>query len=225
MGESPDERITNLKFIINQYSNTDQQYIANKLSDIINSNYTGVNFDLSYRDLNTNTSLKSYLKDEVYQNILRVISDLKEYRALETALYKNQQTHLHNTPSLAPSISKSKTKSNSNSFNASFNSAFSDQLTKNKLQKMMDEEKKLAYLIDNEDNSNDPDLKPIKLFHTLTVSEIIDNLANSIVTLFQQIYTLDYVGIMNAQENYIYYGFIFIFSYVVLNMFWIQLQD
>ena len=131
MGESPDERITNLKYIINQYSINDQQYIANKLSDIINSNYKGVNFDLSYRDLNTNTSLKSYLKDDVYQNILRVISDLKEYRALETALYKNQQTYLNNAPSIAPSAPKAKS-SKSNSFNASFNSAFSDLLTKNK---------------------------------------------------------------------------------------------
>jgi hypothetical protein len=223
MGESPDERIKNLKNIINQYSNTDQQYIANKLSDIINSNYTGVDFNLSYRDLNTNTSLKSYLKDEVYQNILRVISDLKEYRALETALYKNQQTNLRNSPSIAPSLSKSSSKPKNNSFNASFNSGFTDQLAKNKLQKMMDEEKKLAYLIDN--GKNDDELKPVRLFHTLTVSEIVDNLANSIVTLFQQVYTLDYVGLLNSQENYIYYGFIFLFSYVILNMFWIQLQD
>jgi hypothetical protein len=222
MGESPDERITNLKFIINQYSANDQQYIANKLSDIINSNYTGVNFDLSYRDLNTNTSLKLYLKDEVYQNILRVISDLKEYRALETALYKNQQTYLSNTPSIAPLPPKS---SKSNSFNASFNSAFSDLLTKNKLKKMMEEEKKLATLVDNELDKTDSDIKPIKLFHKLTVSEIVDNLANSIVTLFQQIYTLDYIGLMTSHDNYIYYGFIFLFSYVVLNMFWMQLQD
>jgi hypothetical protein len=224
MGESPDERITNLKYIINQYSVNDQQYIANKLSDIINSNYTGVNFDLSYRDLNTNTSLKLYLKDEVYQNILRVISDLKEYRALETALYKNQQTHLHNPPSIASNAPKTKS-SKSNSFNASFNSAFSDLLTKNKLQKMMNEEKKLASLVDNETDKDDTNLKPIKLFHKLTVSEIIDNLANSIVTLFQQVYTLDYIGLMNSQDNYIYYGFIFLFSYVILNMFWMQLQD
>jgi len=224
MGESPDERITNLKYIINQYSANDQQYIANKLSDIINSNYKGVNFDLSYRDLNTNTSLKSYLKDEVYQNILRVISDLKEYRALETALYKNQQTHLNNAPSIAPSAPKAKS-SKSNSFNASFNSAFSDLLTKNKLKKMMEEEKKLASLVDNENDINDSDIKPIKLFHKLTVSEIVDNLANSLVTLFQQIYTLDYIGLMTSHDNYIYYGFIFLFSYVVLNMFWMQLQD
>jgi hypothetical protein len=224
MGESPDERITNLKYIINQYSVNDQQYIANKLSDIINSNYTDVNFDLSYRDLNTNTSLKLYLKDEVYQNILRVITDLKEYRALETALYKNQQSHLHNAPSIAPSAPKVNS-SKSNSFNASFNSAFADLLTKNKLQKMMDEEKKLASLVDNETDKIDPSIKPIKLFHTLTVSEIVDNLANSIIILFQQVYTLDYIGLMNSHDNFIYYGFIFLFSYVVLNMFWIQLQD
>jgi hypothetical protein len=224
MGESPDERITNLKYIINQYSVNDQQYIANKLSDIINSNYTDVNFDLSYRDLNTNTSLKLYLKDEVYQNILRVITDLKEYRALETALYKNQQSHLHNAPSIAPSAPKVNS-SKSNSFNASFNSAFADLLTKNKLQKMMDEEKKLASLVDNETDKIDPSIKPIKLFHTLTVSEIVDNLANSIIILFQQVYTLDYIGLMNSHDNFIYYGFIFLFSYVVLNMFWMQLQD
>ena len=89
----------------------------------------------------------------------------------------------------------------------------------------MEEEKKLASLVDNENDINDSDIKPIKLFHKLTVSEIVDNLANSLVTLFQQIYTLDYIGLMSSQDNYIYYGFIFLFSYVVLNMFWNQLQD
>jgi len=216
MEDSPDEILTNLKNIINQYSDNDKQYITSKLSDIINSNYTNVDFDLSYNDLNTNTLIKSYLKDSVYKNILNVISDLKEYRALETALYKNQQNYL------PPSTPLTNIITNTFDLNAPFNTAFTNQLAKNRLDKMMSEEKKLAYLMDN-DHINTDD-KKIKLFHTLTVSEIVDNLAISIITLFQQVYTLDYIGIMNSQDNFIYYGFIFIFSYVVLSLFWTQLE-
>ena len=60
--------------------------------------------------------------------------------------------------------------------------------------------------------------KHIKLFHTLTFAEIVDNLANSMVTLFKQIYTLDISGFMKSQDNYIYYGFIFTFVYVIFRM-------
>ena len=101
---------------------------------------------------------------------------------------------------------------------------FLTYLSQNKLDKMMKEEKKLASMIDN-DSDNNPDKKNIKLFHTLTISEVVDNLSLSIVMLFQQIYTLDYIGLMNSQDNFIYYGFILILSYIILNMFWNQLND
>ena len=108
--------------------------------------------------------------------------------------------------------------------NASFNSAFEDQLSKNKLERMLNEEKKLAYLTDNNTDTKSIDNK-VRLFHTLTISEVVDNLANSIVTLFQQVYTLDYNGMMNSQDNYIYYGIVFILSYIILSMVWNQLND
>jgi hypothetical protein len=225
MEESADERIANFKNIIKQYSNTDKQYIADKLSDIINKAFaknSNVDLQLSYRDLSTDTSLKSYLNDEVYKNILSVISDLKEYRALETSLYKNKMSHIGIPPSAnRQSLVK---QIDNKSFNASFNSAFEDQLAKNKLERMLNEEKKLAYLTDNNTDTKSIDNK-IKLFHTLTISEVVDNLAKSIVTLFQQVYTLDYNGLMNSQDNYIYYGIVFILSYIILSMFWNQLND
>jgi hypothetical protein len=217
MEDSPDERLANLRNIVNQYSDDDKQYIADKLSDIINSNYPNVDFALSYSDLNTDTSIKLYLKDDVYKNILNVISDLKEYRALETALYKNQHNYL------PPSTPVDNVITNTFDINAPFNIAFTNQLAKNRLDRMMIEEKKLAYLMNNDPVNIDNPYK-VKLFHTLSVSEIIDNLALSIVTLFQQIYTLDYVGLMNSQDNFIYYGFIFLFSYVILSLFWNQLE-
>jgi hypothetical protein len=222
MEESPDERFINLKNIIKQYSDTDKQYIADKLSDIINTRFPNVDFQLSFRDLSTNTSIKLYLNDEVYKNILNVISDLKEYRALETSLYKNKMSNIGTPPSVnRQSLVK---QIDNKSFNASFNSAFADQLSKNKLERMLEEEKKLAYLTDNNTDES-IDKNKIKLFHTLTISEVVDNLANSIVILFQQVYTLDYNGLMNSQDNYIYYGVIFILSYIILTMTWNQLND
>jgi len=217
-----DERIRNFKNIIKEYSDNDKQYIADKLSDLINKNYQFVDFELSFRDLSTNTSIKSYLNDTVYSNILKTISDLKEYRALETALYRKNRNNLSNQPSVStqPIFQVSDNKN----FNASFNSAFTNQLTQNKLDRMMKEEKKLASMIDN-DLDNNPDKKNIKLFHKLTIAEVVDNLSLSIVMLFQQIYTLDYVGLMNSQDNFIYYGFILILSYIILTMFWNQLND
>ena len=223
MGEPSDERIANFKNIIKEYSDNDKQYIADKLSDLININYPNVDFELSYRDLSTNTLLKLYLKDEVYINILTIISDLKEYRALESVLYKNKMNKLSIPPS-TNNQSLFKMVDNK-SFNASFNSAFTDQLSKNKLEKMMNEEKKLASLIDNSNDNIDINNSKIKPFHTLAVSEVVDNLSISLVTLFQQIYTLDYIGLINSQDNFIYYGFILILSYIILSMFWNQLND
>ena len=68
-------------------------------------------------------------------------------------------------------------------------------------------------------------MQKIKLFHTLTFAEIVDNLANSIVILFKQIYTLDISGLMSSQDNYIYYGIIFIFIYIMFKMIYQELND
>ena len=46
MGESNDERLANLKNIVSRYNTIDQQYIADRLSDLINSNYKDVDFYL-----------------------------------------------------------------------------------------------------------------------------------------------------------------------------------
>ena len=224
MEEPSDERITNFRNIVKEYSDNDKQYIADKLSDLINIHYSNVDFELSFRDLSTNTILKLYLKDEVYKNILNIISDLKEYRALESVLYKNKMNKLSVPPS-TDNQSLFKMIDNK-SFNSSFNSAFSNQLSKNKLEKMMNEEKKLASLIDKSNDNNDTiNTSKMKPFHTLTISEVVDNLSISIVTLFQQIYTLDYIGLLNSQEYFIYYGFILILSHIILSMFWNQLND
>ena len=224
MEEPSDERITNFRNIVKEYSDNDKQYIADKLSDLINIHYSNVDFELSFRDLSTNTTLKLYLKDEVYKNILNIISDLKEYRALESVLYKNKMNKLSVPPS-TDNQSLFKMIDNK-SFNSSFNSAFNNQLSKNKLEKMMNEEKKLASLIDKSNDNNDTiNTSKMKPFHTLTISEVVDNLSISIVTLFQQIYTLDYIGLLNSQEYFIYYGFILILSHIILSMFWNQLND
>jgi len=232
MGESLDQRITNLKNIINKYTQIDQQYIADQLSNLININFRGVDFALSYRDLNTDTRLKNYLSDPVYSGILKIISDLKEYRALEKVLYQKGKL---NTPSnsstdvslLAMSDSrKSNTQigadglnpndPNNSQFNAKFNSQFTQQLTRNRIDRMQTEEKKLQYLVDNEP----PPAKNVKLLHQISIQEFSDNLSNSLVTLFKQIYTFDINGLMNSQDNYIYYGVIFIFIYIVLKLLW-----
>ena len=78
MGESFDERLANLKSILTNYNNVDQQYIADKLSDFININYKDVDFSLTYRDIMTDGQLKNYLNDKVYSSTLRAITDLKE---------------------------------------------------------------------------------------------------------------------------------------------------
>jgi len=232
MGESLDQRITNLKNIINKYTQIDQQYIADQLSNLININFRGVDFALSYRDLNTDTRLKNYLSDPVYSGILKIISDLKEYRALEKVLYQKGKL---NTPSnsstdvslLAMSDSKKSNTQigadglnpndpNNSQFNAKFNSQFTQQLTRNRIDRMQTEEKKLQYLVDNEP----PPAKNVKLLHQISIQEFSDNLSNSLVTLFKQIYTFDINGLMNSQDNYIYYGVIFIFIYIVLKLLW-----
>jgi len=207
MGESFDERLANLKNIITRYNNVDQQYIADKLSDLINLNYTNVNFGLTYTDIKTDSQLKNYLNDKVYSGILTAISDLKEYRALQKSLF-----HIYNTPVQTPSISKPPP--GNGQMNAQFNLAFEQQLDKNHMEKLLDEEKQLSNMMYSEPVPE----KKIRLFHTLTFAEIVDNLSKSIVILFKQIYTLDAYGFVNSYDNYVYYGFIFIFIYIMFRL-------
>jgi hypothetical protein len=209
MGESFDERLANLKSILTRYNNVDQQYIADKLSDYININYKDVDFSLTYRDIMTDGQLKNYLNDKVYSSTLKAISDLKEYRALQKSLFQTQS----NTPTMTPSP-KSSTPPGNGQMNAQFNLAFEQQLDKNHMEKLLGEEKSLADMMQNEPVIE----KKIKLFHTLTFAEIVDNLANSTTILFKQIYTLDIAGLMSSQDNYIYYGIIFIFIYIMFRM-------
>ena len=105
---------------------------------------------------------------------------------------------------------------NNTQFNAKFNSQFSQQLTRNRISRMQTEEKKLQYLVENEP----PQIKNMKLLHQISIQEFADNLSNSLVILFKQIYTFDVNGLMNSQDNYIYYGVIFIFIYIVLKLLW-----
>jgi hypothetical protein len=206
MGESFDERLANLKSILTKYNNVDQQYIADKLSDYININYKNVDFSLTYRDIMTDGQLKNYLNDKVYSSTLKAISDLKEYRALQKSLFQTRS----NTPTMTPSAKPP----GNGQMNAQFNLAFEQQLDKNHMEKLLGEEKNLADMMQNEPVVE----KKIKLFHTLTFAEIVDNLANSTTILFKQIYTLDIAGLMKSQDNYIYYGVIFIFIYIMFRM-------
>lgn len=210
MGESFDERLANLQSIVSNYNSVDQQYIADQLSDFINLNYKNVDFNLTYRDIMTDGELKNYLNEKVYSSILRAISDLKEYRALQKSLFQTRKTN--NAPSgfFAPSTQPP----GNGQMNAQFNLAFEQQLDKNHMEKLLLEERNLADMIQNEPVIE----KKIKLFHTLTFAEIIDNLANSIVVLFKQVYSLDISGFVKSQDNYIYYGIIFIFIYIIFKM-------
>jgi hypothetical protein len=214
MGESNDERLANLKNIVSRYNTIDQQYIADRLSDLINSNYKEVDFNLTYKDISTDPLLKNYLKDVVYKGILFTITDLKEYRALQKSLFQSNQQNNNKI------IEKSTTPGNGQ-LNAQFNIAFTQQVDKNNMERLLDEEKSLAEMMQQEP----PPEKKIKLFHTLTFAEIVDNLANSTVVLFKQIYSFDVNGLMTSYDNYIYYGIIFIFIYVILKMVWQELES
>ena len=217
MGESFDDRLANLKSILSNYNNVDRQYIADKLSDYININYKNVNFNLSYQDIINDSQLTHYLNDKVYASILKAINDLKEYRALQYSLFKsNNITSSTNTSS--NNIIISPTPGNGQ-LNAQFNLAFEQQLDKNHMQRLLEEEKKLSELMDNNQYVD----KNITLFHTLTFAEIVDNLSNSIITLFKQVYTLDINGFMKSQDNYIYYGITFIFIYIIFKVIYQEL--
>lgn len=214
MGESNDERLSNLRKIVSKYNTVDQQYIADRLSDLINLNYKNVDFNLTYKDISTDQQLKNYLKDVVYKDILYTINDLKEYRALQKSLFQsNQQNNNNNIP-------KSTTPGNGE-LNAQFNLAFTQQVDKNNMERLLDEEKSLSSMMQKEL----PPEKKIKLFHTLTFAEIVDNLSSSTVLLFKQIYSFDINGLMTSHDNYIYYGIIFIFIYIIMRMVWQELES
>jgi hypothetical protein len=219
MGESFDDRLANLKSILTNYNNVDRQYIADKLSDYININYKNVNFNLSYQDVINDSQLTHYLNDKVYASILKAINDLKEYRALQFSLFKSNSNTTTDT-NIQPSnnIIINPTPGNGQ-LNAQFNLAFEQQLDKNHMQRLLEEEKKLSELMDNNQYVD----KNIKLFHTLTFAEIVDNLSNSIITLFKQVYTLDINGFMKSQDNYIYYGITFIFIYIIFKVIYQEL--
>jgi len=215
MSESNDERLANLKYIISKYHNVDQQYISDRLSDLINTNYKDVDFNLTYRDISTDSQIKNYLNDKVYKGILYTINDLKEYRALQKSLFNSNQLS-------SPSITEVKSSVKGNGqLNAQFNIAFTQQLDKNNMERVIDEEKQLSLMMQKEPIPE----KKIKLFHTLTFAEIVDNLANSIVILFKQLYSFDINGLMTSHDNYIYYGFTFIFIYIILKMVWQELEN
>jgi hypothetical protein len=218
MGESNDERLANLKNILSKYNTVDQQYIADRLSDLINTNYKDVDFNLTYRDISTDSQLKNYLNDKVYKGILFTITDLKEYRALQKSLFQNNPLNNSQINNKLPSKSKAP---GSGQLNAQFNTAFIQQVDKNNMDKLLEEEKALSQMMQIEPQPE----KKIKLFHTLTFAEIVDNLANSTVILFKQIYSFDVNGLMTSYDNYIYYGIIFIFIYIILRMVWQELEN
>ena len=213
MGESFDDRLANLKSILSNYNNVDRQYIADKLSDYININYKNVNFNLTYQDVINDSQLTYYLNDKVYASILKAINDLKEYRALQYSLFKSKSNTTTDKNITSNNIIINPTPGNGQ-LNAQFNLAFEQQLDKNHMQRLLEEEKKLSELMDNNQYVD----KNIKLFHTLTFAEIVDNLSNSIITLFKQVYTLDINSFMKSQDNYIYYGITFIFIYIMFKM-------
>jgi len=246
MGDSLNDRLINLRNIISKYNDVDQTYLMNKLSTIIRVNFNLKTFQISYQNLITDKTLSQYLTDTVYSNILLIIADLTEYRSLERKLNLNISAPSSNnytanytlssqslsSPSLSsPSLSAKSlsakslsspsstldlqftTDSTNKEFNAKFNSQFIDQLAKNRIDRILSEQNKLQNLIEN-----DYSLKPReKLFHELTIQEFADNLANSIVFLFKNIFTLDFKNIY-SDNNYIYYGFILIFVYIVLQL-------
>jgi len=103
-----------------------------------------------------------------------------------------------------------------NFINSNFNSQFDDQLARNIIDRVKEEQKRLQFLTQNAINEE----KSIKYIHELSVGEFSDQLANSIILLFKQIYTMDIYGLKNSQGNYIYYGIIFIVVYIILKLFW-----
>jgi hypothetical protein len=252
-----DERLSNLRNLYKSYSVSDQQYISDKLSELINLNYQFSDFNLSTKQVLSDDSIKTYLSDPVYASILSTVSELKDYRSLEAVLFTTEHTKtkydnmvdargiiIPLTPSYGTSAptrsmltlraytpgattttlyngdmitdASSFDYKDNNFINSNFNSQFDDQLARNRIDRVKEEEKRLQFLTQNAANEE----KSIKYIHELSVGEFSDNLANSIILLFKQIYTLDIYGVKNSQGNYIYYGITIIFIYVLLKLFW-----
>jgi len=108
--------------------------------------------------------------------------------------------------------------------NADFNTQFDNQLARNRVDKVKEEQERLKFLIENVTPDDLSSEKITKYFHEMTMAEVIDNFANSIVTLFKQVYSMDINGLMKSQNNYIYYGFIMVFIYIVLRLTWQDLN-
>jgi len=285
-----DERISNLRNLYNKYSFSDQEYISDKLAETININFSNTDISLDTKNVKNDDSIKSYLIDPVYMNILSIISELKDYRALEKVLYtdekskidsKKQATDLpplgpsvpytpssyvngklipgkyhagYNTPSgyvngyYTPSYYTPGTfinnkpptqlysgniitndidtgfKKDNKMLNADFNTQFDNQSARNRIDKVKEEQERLKFLIENVTPDDLSSNKSIKYFHEMTMAEVIDNFANSIVTLFKQVYSMDINGLMKSQNNYIYYGVIMVFIYIVLRLTWQDLN-
>ena len=252
-----DERLSNLRHLYNNYSVSDQQYISDKLSELINLNFHDMDFNLSTKQVLGDDSIKTYLSDPVYAGILSTVSELRDYRSLEAVLYTEQNTKIKYdnmvdakgliiplTPSYgisSPSRSKRYLKAytpgatnttlyngdmitgptsfdykDNNFINSNFNSQFDDQLARNRIDRVKEEQKRLQFLTQNAINEE----KSIKYIHEMPTGEVIDQYVNSIVLLFKQIYTLDIAGLKKSQQNYIYYGITFIFVYIVLKLLW-----
>ena len=252
-----DERLNNLRSLYNNYSITDQQYISDKLSELINLNYQFADYNLSTKQVLSDDSIKTYLSDPVYAGILSTVSELKDYRSLEAVLFAEQNTKIKYdnmvdakgiiiplTPSYgtsAPSRSRPTLRAytpgandttlyngdmitgpssfdykDNNFINSNFNSQFDDQLARNRIDRVKEEQKRLQFLTQNAINEE----KSTKYIHELPTGEVIDQYVNSIVLLFKQIYTLDIAGLKKSQQNYIYYGITLIFVYIVLKLLW-----
>ena len=255
-----DERLNNLRHLYNSVN--DQQYISDKLSELINLNFHDIDFNLSTKQVTTDDSIKTYLSDPVYAGILSTVSELKDYRSLEAVLFAEQNTKIKYdnmvdakgliiplTPSYstsAPSRSRPTLRAytpgatnttlyngdmitdassfqykDNNFINSNFNSQFDDQLARNRIDRVKEEQKRLQFLTQNAINEE----KSIKYIHEMPTGEVIDQYVNSIVLLFKQIYTLDIVGLKKSQQNYIYYGITLIFVYIVLKLLWQEVNS
>jgi hypothetical protein len=240
-----DERLNNLRHLYNNYSVSDQEFISDKLSKLINLNFKFADFNLSTKQVLNDDSIKTYLSDPVYAQILSTISELKDYRSLEAVLYNEQNTKIkYDNMVDAKGIIIPLTRSygvsapgttnttlyngdmitgptsfdykDNNFINSNFNSQFDDQLARNRIDRVKEEQKRLQFLTQNAINEE----KSIKYIHEMPTGEVIDQYVNSIVLLFKQIYTLDIAGLKKSQQNYIYYGITFIFVYIVLKLLW-----
>jgi len=217
MGDSLNSRLVNLRSIIYQYNQNDRDYILNKLSDIISTNFNKNSYQISYQNLIEDNTLSQYLKDSVYKNILKVISDFNDYKILQQALGLNPQSIGTNGPTSSITdgglINPFKVDTSNKAFNVAFNSAFTDQLGKNKIERILSEQQKLQSLIQNEK----PIQKIYKPFHDLTIAEFTDNLANTIIKLFYNLFTLNFSELLST-NYYIYYGCILLLIYIIITI-------